>query len=337
MGEGAESVKAQIKWMSPKDDKAFVPGGIAMIGGEILDKLPRPTARYCLLKATSLLVAGESEFWHQQTTANSTVYTWKDAYLWRNLSLPFSMQTEVFDDGDFEYRYDLSRISYMDALTNVVIGAKFATNELGDVSWLLDGTNTVTSIRFHRLSEFDWDGDGRANEIDPDPYTNNGDCHGQGEGWVLASFTNSTEIISAGGYTNWVASVVENDTGGWWYSFTITANSFDATGHALGADDIYWSSSDKWPDDPEIKVEGPFDASVVASSFDWNNGTGQRFYQIGLAHSELIERLLMYGVTGCNGVDIPHSSVLGVASGGAKFEIRKSSVGRDAMNGENEL
>ena len=108
-------------------------------------------------------------------------------------------------------------------------------------------------------------------------------------------------------------------------------------GHALGADDIYWSSSDKWPDDPEIKVEGPFDASVVASSFDWNNGTGQRFYQIGLAHSELIERLLMYGVTGCNGVDIPHSSVSGVASGGAKFEIRKSSVGRDAMNGENEL
>ena len=43
------------------------------------------------------------------------------------------MQTEIFDDGDFEYRYDLSRISDMDALTNVVIGAKFGTNELGDV------------------------------------------------------------------------------------------------------------------------------------------------------------------------------------------------------------
>ena len=56
------------------------------------------------------------------------------------------MQAEIFDNGDFEYRYDLSRISDMDALTNVVIGAKFATNELGDVSWLLDGTNTVTSI-----------------------------------------------------------------------------------------------------------------------------------------------------------------------------------------------
>ena len=43
------------------------------------------------------------------------------------------MQTEIFDDGDFEYRYDLSRISDTDALTNVVIGAKFGTNELDDV------------------------------------------------------------------------------------------------------------------------------------------------------------------------------------------------------------
>ena len=34
---------------------------------------------------------------------------------------------------DFEYRYDLSRISDKDALTNVVVGAKFGTNELGDV------------------------------------------------------------------------------------------------------------------------------------------------------------------------------------------------------------
>ena len=230
----SEGVRVAKWWLrGGSNDKAFVPGGIAMIRGEILDSLPRPSVRYCPLKATSLLAAGESEFWHQQTAANSTVYTWKDAYLWRNLSLPFSMQTEIFDDGDFEYRYDLSRISDMDALTNVVIGAKFGTNELGDVSWLLDGTNTVTSIRLHRMSEFDWDGDGLANEIDPDPYANNGDCHGQGEGWVLASFTNSAEIISAGGYTNWIAVVVENDTDGWWYSFTITANAFDATGHAV--------------------------------------------------------------------------------------------------------
>ena len=40
----------------------------------------------------------------------------------------------VASSCDFEYRYDLSRISDMDALTNVVIGAKFGANELGDVS-----------------------------------------------------------------------------------------------------------------------------------------------------------------------------------------------------------
>ena len=111
-------------------------------------------------------------------------------------------------------------------------------------------------------------------------------------------------------------------------------------GHALGADDIYWSSSDKWPDDPEIKVDGPFDTGVVEFGFDWNNGTGQRFFQDGLAHRELIGRLLMCGVVDGNGVDIPHASVSGVASGGAngaRFEIRHTRVGRDAMNGENEL
>ncbi len=39
-------------------------------------------------------------------------------------------------------------------------------------------------------------------------------------------------------------------------------------------------------------------------------------------------------------VYIPHASVSSVASGGAngaKFEIRHTRVGRDAMNGENEL
>jgi len=44
------------------------------------------------------------------------------------------MQAEIFDDGGFEYRYDLLRMSNMDALTNVVIGAKFGTNDYLDVS-----------------------------------------------------------------------------------------------------------------------------------------------------------------------------------------------------------
>ena len=229
-----DGVRVAKWWLrGGSNDKAFVPGGIAMIGGEILDRLPRPTARFCPLKATSLLVAGESEFWHRQTVSNSTVYTWKDAYLWRNLSLPFSMQAEIFGNGDFEYRYDLSRIFDASALTNIVIGAKFGTNVFGDITALLGGTNTVTSIYGHRFSEFDWDCDGLANGIDPDPYTNNGDCHGQGEGWVAACFTNAAEIAAAGGWNNWVATTVANDDDNWWYSFTVAASEFDACGHAL--------------------------------------------------------------------------------------------------------
>ena len=97
--------------------------------------------------------------------------------------------------GVCPWRHSDDRISDINALTNVVIGAKFYTNELGDVSALLDGTDVLSSIRFRRLSEFDWDGDGLANEIDPEPYASNGDCHGQGERWVEACFTNAAESI----------------------------------------------------------------------------------------------------------------------------------------------
>ena len=113
-----DGVRVAKWWLrGGSNDKAFVPGGVAMIGGEILDSLPQPSVRYCPLRATSLLVAGESEFWHQQTASNSTVYTWKDAYLLRNLSLPFSMQAEIFDDGDFEYRLGVHRVPEFLALT----------------------------------------------------------------------------------------------------------------------------------------------------------------------------------------------------------------------------
>ena len=61
------------------------------------------------------------------------------------------MQTEIFGNGDFEYRYDLSRMADTSALTNVVIGVQFGANELGDVSHLLGGTNILSSVRFHRF------------------------------------------------------------------------------------------------------------------------------------------------------------------------------------------
>ena len=121
----------------------------------------------------------------------------------------------------------------MDAFTNVIIGAKFGANELGDVSALLDGTNVLSSVRFCRLSEFDWDDDGLANGIDPEPYANNGDCHGQGDGWVAACYTNAAEIAAAGGWTNWVAAIVANDDDNWWYSFTVTAGEFDTVANTM--------------------------------------------------------------------------------------------------------
>ena len=62
---------------------------------------------------------------------------------------------------------------------------------------------------FSRVCDFDADGDGLADSVDPDPTTYGGCCYGQSEAWVRASFTNAEEILSVG-YTNWVAATVSS-------------------------------------------------------------------------------------------------------------------------------
>jgi len=330
-----DGVRVAKWWLrGGSNDKAFVPGGIAMIGGEILDKLPRPTARYCPLKATSLLVAGESEFWHQQTVSNSMVYTWKDAYLLRNLSLPFSMQAEIFGNGDFEYRYDLSRISNMGALTNVVIGAKFGANELGDVSALLDGTNVLSSVRFCRLSEFDWDGDGLANEIDPEPYASNGDCFGTGEGWLAANFavclatnanpgayyelefTATSDVTLELYFVNRIARGVNADYDK--YGIVVSTNALVKTvaheiGHGFGCYDVF----DVKKDNRSVHLQ---DSSVCCQHApkDSSNGSGCRYYLPGIVQDAIIQRVLMYGFGAPDARDIPSGFIHGFASDGGE-------------------
>ena len=111
---------------------------------------------------------GESVFWHEQTPSNSLVLTWHNALYNRDINCPTNFQAELFADGRFDYRYP-------------------------------DRT-----VQYAPVFPFDWDGDGLANEVDPEPRASNGVCFGQGEAWIRATFTNADEIVSAG-YTNWVS------------------------------------------------------------------------------------------------------------------------------------
>ncbi len=74
----------------------------------------------------------------------------------RDTDTPLSFQIEFRADGQFTYRYDLSRLN-VDAVTNVLAGASFAGND-----WTTNAIPTnVTSMTFYPLSAED--------AYDPDP------------------------------------------------------------------------------------------------------------------------------------------------------------------------
>ena len=102
----------------------------------------------------------ESRFWHLFTPSNTLQFTWENVLFLRDAANPVSIQAELFDDGRFVYRYDISRCgtaSLPGALTNAVVGAAFH----GD-SWTTNAIPAnVTSTTFYPLHPPDLD--------DPDP------------------------------------------------------------------------------------------------------------------------------------------------------------------------
>ena len=97
-----------------------------------------------------------SQFWHYVTPSNTLQITWQNALLDRDTDTPLSFQIEFRTDGQFTYRYDLSRLN-VDAVTNVLAGASFAGND-----WTTNAIPTnVTSMTFYPLSPED--------AVNPDP------------------------------------------------------------------------------------------------------------------------------------------------------------------------
>ena len=122
-----------------------------------------PSSRHGLLAEGD----GPSVFWHCLTPENSLVLTWQNVLLWRDASSPVSFQSELFENGDVVFRYDLGRLS-VPVVSNVVVGV--SADGVGNVMSQLP-TN-VTSLTWRRVDpedadDPDRDGDGisTADEI----------------------------------------------------------------------------------------------------------------------------------------------------------------------------
>ena len=101
-----------------------------------------------------------SQVWYAITPWNSLLLTWQNVLLDRDTDKPLSFQIEFKPDGQFIYRYDLSRLN-VESVTNILVGASFGGNE-----WTTNSIPTnVTSLAFYPLSledatNQDRDGDG---------------------------------------------------------------------------------------------------------------------------------------------------------------------------------
>ena len=56
------------------------------------------------------IVPPVGRFWHATTPSNTLLLTWQDVYANRDTNYPISFQSELFANGDFTFRYDLSRL-----------------------------------------------------------------------------------------------------------------------------------------------------------------------------------------------------------------------------------
>ena len=91
-----------------------------------------------------------SQVWYAITPQGSLLVTWQNALLGRDTGKPISFQIEFKTDGQFIYRYDLSRLG-VDSVTNIFAGASFAGN-----TWATNSMPTnVTLMAFYPLLDSD--------------------------------------------------------------------------------------------------------------------------------------------------------------------------------------
>ncbi len=96
-------------------------------------------------------------------------------------------------------------------------------------------------------------------------------------------------------------------------------------GHACNLLDIFYMTGNISGD---TCTELGKNVSESSLNSDWNNGTGCRFYPLGLKQHQVIPRLLMYGVESATSCDMPAGSVFGKPENGNPEDVP---VGRSVM------
>ena len=136
-----------------------------------------------------------SLFWHLMTPSNTLQLTWQNILLERAVNTPVNVQMEVWPNGRFAYRYDLSRLG-VDEVTNILVGAS-----LGTLAWTTNALPTnITSLAFYPLAaedaaNADRDGDGLSllDELfafGTDPELRDSDFDGVSDGDEVAAGVN---------------------------------------------------------------------------------------------------------------------------------------------------
>ena len=175
-------------------------------GGFLQDRVRSSSIRYSPLETVLGVVPAanwslmskpdaQSEVWYDVTASNSFVVTWRDVAVGRDTNALASAQAEFFENGDFVYRYDLTRAG--ETVSNAFIGA--VHDGFGDfvpISSLILCPSSLSSVSFQTLDPMDAqnpdrDGDGLRtyDEIflhGTDPGAPDTDCDGVPDGREVA-------------------------------------------------------------------------------------------------------------------------------------------------------
>ena len=134
------------------------------VGGGAWTNYPPPFTQKLSLapEANWPLLDRDSSFWHATTPSNTLVVSWIGGLYARSHTNLVDFQTEIFNDGSFDYRY-------------------------------ADRTE-----HFAASLPFDLDGDGLENSVDPDPLTAGPDAHGTNAEWYNKVCSNVLEAVASG-------------------------------------------------------------------------------------------------------------------------------------------
>ncbi len=101
------------------------------------------------------LATDESLFWYNLTPSNTVQLTWQNVLYARQPNYPVSVQAELFENGDFVFRYDLSSLSSITQALPATIEVGAQNQSLGESYSLLTNDTFMTTLIWRHLGPTD--------------------------------------------------------------------------------------------------------------------------------------------------------------------------------------